>query len=241
MAAVKVGAVTELAARVERVIELSDIVVLALQPSEALEALEMLAPIMVDRPGYCTDVAAVKVPVVARATELELDRHFAGSHPFVELRSTGFDGARPDLLSGQIVYVTPLAGGDVATAEVADFWARVVGAEPVIIDAETHDSTLAWTSHVPKVLASTLAAALAKRGPKGVTYGEGALEATRTAVANTEGWAETILMNRSFILAALDSLLADAGRLMIDIEAQDVKRIRDWLESASEWRRRMEG
>jgi hypothetical protein len=34
--------------------------------------------------------------------------------------------------------------------------------------------------------------------------------------------------------------LADAGRLMVDIEAQDVKRVRKWLESGSEWRMRLE-
>ena len=239
-AAVKVGAVTEIAASIERVIELSDLVVLALPPLTTLEMLERLAAVIVDRPGYCTDVARVKGPMVARATALELDRHFAGSHPFVSFPDSGFAAARPDILTGKLVYVTPLPGGDVAAAEIADFWRRVIGAEPVTLDAETHDGTLAWTSHLPQVVASALAVTLANQGPKGVTYGSGALTATQSAMGNTDMWTEIILMNRGKILAALDAVVSETTRLIVDIEAEDGERIREWLESGCQWRERLE-
>jgi prephenate dehydrogenase len=205
-----------------------------------IEMLERLASILVDRPGYCTDVAGVKGPVVAKATELKMDRHFAGSHPLVDLHSTGFGAARPDLLIGRLIYVTPLPGGDVAAAEVADFWKRVVGAEPVLLSAEAHDGTLAWTSHMPQVVASALAVALAKRGPKGVTYGTGAMKATQAAVTNADTWTEIILENRGQVLTALDAVLMETGRLVADIEAGNAARVRRWFESGCRWRERLE-
>lgn len=237
-AAVKVGAVTEIAANIERLVELSDLVVLALPPQATLEMLERLASIIVDRPGYCTDVARVKGPVVERATSLNMDRHFAGSHPLISSRHSGFAAARPDMLTGQLVYVTPLPGGDVAAAEVTDFWRRVIGAEPVTLDAETHDGTLAWTSHLPQVVASALAVTLAKHGPKGVTYGGSALTVTQRAIGNTDMWTEIVMMNKGKILAALDAVVSETQRLFVDIEAEDTERIRKWLESGCQWRER---
>lgn len=241
VAAVKVGAVTEIAADLERVVEFADLVVLALPPLLTVEMLERLASVLVDRPGYCTDVASVKEPVVARATALELDRHFAGSHPFVGSRRFGFDAARPDMLAGKLVYVTPLEGGDVAAAEIADFWRRVIGAEPVMVDAETHDSILAWTSHLPQIVASTLAVTLAKKGPKGVTYGSGALTVTKPANGRPDLWTEIILMNKGKVLSALEAVLSETTHLMADIESEDAERIYKWLESARQWRERQEG
>ncbi len=237
-AAVKVGAVTEIAASIERVVELSELVVLALPPLTTLEMLERLASNIVDRPGYCTDVSRVKGPVVERATALKLDRHFAGSHPLVSSRHAGFAAARPDMLTGQLVYVTPLPGGEVAAAEISDFWRRVIGAEPVTLDAEMHDSTLAWTSHLPQIVASALAVTLAKHGPKGVTYGSSALAVTQRAIGNTDMWTEIVMMNKGKILAALDAAMSETQRLLVDIEAGETERIREWLELGYQWRER---
>jgi prephenate dehydrogenase len=241
VAAVKVGAVTELAADVERVVALSDVVVLDLSPQKTLETLEQLSGIIMDRAIYCTDTAGVKGPVVTSASRLRLDRHFAGSHPLVYLPSMGFESARPDLLSGALLYVTPLPDGELAAAEIADFWHRTIGAEPVIVDPDTHDSTLAWTSHMPQVIASALAVALAKRGPRGVTYARGTVAATQPAVVDADAWTEVILENKEQILSALDSMIGETGRLLADIEAGDAKRIRMWFESGSRWRERLDG
>ena len=240
VAAIKVGAVTEIAASMERVIGLSDLVVIALPPRETIQTLERLAEMLVDRPVYCTDLASVKAPVVKKATALRLDRHFAGSHPLVDARNLGFGAARPDLLAGSLMYVTPVPGGDLAAAEIADFWKRVVGAEPVILDADTHDSTLAWTSHMPQIVASALAVALAKRAPKGVTFGQGTMTATQPAATSADTWAEVVLGNRGHVLGALDFVLAELGRLYADIEAEDEQRVRRWLESGCRWRERLE-
>jgi len=241
VAAVKVGAITEIAADVERLVELSEVVVLALPPTATLEMLERLASVIVDRPGYCTDVASVKGPVVERADRLNLDRHFAGSHPFVNSSGSGFAAASPDLLSGRLVYVTPLPGGDVAAAEIADFWRRVIGADTVMLDAAIHDGTLAWTSHVPQIVASALACTLTRHGPKGVTYGSGALDATKPAIDNVDIWTDIVLMNRGRILPALDAVVSETTRLLVDIEAGDAAGVRRWLESGCRWRERLEG
>ncbi len=239
VAAVKAGAVSEIAMDVERVVEQSELVVLALPPLSTMELLKRMASAIAERPVYCTDVASVKGPVVELAAALGIERRFAGSHPFVEMRHTGFDAASPDTLEGRLVFVTPLHGGEVAAAEVADFWKRVIGAEPVVLDADAHDDKLAWTSQVPQIVASALAVTLSRKGPKGVTYGAGAKTATAPAIGNPDLWTEFILMNKGKVLTALDAVLSETTRLIADIEAGDAKRVRTWLKSGSSWRERL--
>jgi len=210
--------------------------VIALPPLATVEALNTIASILSDRPGYCTDISSVKTPVMDHAAACGLDRHFAGSHPLVGFHGPGFDAARPDILNDRIVYVSPLAGGEVAAAEIADFWKRVIGAEPVLIDASVHDRTIAWTSHVPQIVASALAVTLAKNGPKGLTYGPEALDTTSAAMGNFDVWAEVLLMNKGRVLSALDTVLAETGRLIVDVEAGEAERIREWLEFGCRWR-----
>ncbi len=45
--------------------------------------------------------------------------------------SIAWQAALPDRFTGAVVYVTPIARGDRAASEVADFWKRVLGAQPV--------------------------------------------------------------------------------------------------------------
>lgn len=240
VAALKVGAVTEVEADIERVMRVSDLTVLALPPTVTLDILDQLAEVVLDRPGYSTDVASVKGPIVEKAGSLGLERHFAGGHPLAGSPYSGFAAARPDTFTGKVVYITPLENGDVAAAEVADFWKRVIGAEPVILGADAHDATLAWTSHLPQLATSILAATIARKGPKGVTYGRGATKATERAIGNVEMWKQIALMNKHEVLTALDVLMSETGRLVAAVESGDEERIQDVLEAGCQWREKLE-
>src|SRR6266850_7090409 len=150
VAAAKAGAVTEVAAAVQKVVRQADLVVIAAPPAATLDQLRAIAPDIQKRGIWCTDVSSVKGPVVHLAESLGLRERFAGSHPLAGTHRSGFGAARADLLSRAIVYVTPLENGDAAAREIADFWAGVFGADPVTMSAEAHDALLAWTSHLPQ-------------------------------------------------------------------------------------------
>ncbi|MBE0593317.1 MAG: prephenate dehydrogenase/arogenate dehydrogenase family protein, partial [Gemmatimonadales bacterium] len=159
-AAVRVGAVTEFVHHPEVVVRSADLVVIATSPSATVQLLRRFGPTMRERGVFCTDVTSVKRPIVRVAEELELAEVFAGSHPLVGSDASGFDAARPDRLRDALVYVSPLAGGARAAAEVADFWSRAIHAHPVTLSADQHDALVAWTSHLPHVAASALAGTL---------------------------------------------------------------------------------
>lgn len=238
VAAVRAGAVTELANDSQRVVRLAELLVLAIPPRATIDVVRSLAEPIKQRGLWVTDVASAKVAVCAAAAELGLAPQFAGSHPFAGTHQQGFSAAGPDRFKGQVVYVCPLPGGDRAADEVADFWARVMTAHVVVLDAEQHDRALAWTSHLPQAVASALAAALYQHAPEGSRFGPGALSTTRLAGGSVEMWTDIFLLNRTHVLRALEGLDATVGQLRQALEASDAAQVRAWLEAGLAWRRK---
>jgi prephenate dehydrogenase len=236
VAALKRGAITEIATATEQVVAAADLVVLAAPPSGILTLLHQLGPALLERRVLCTDTASVKQPIVALAERLGLARVFAGSHPYAGTHESGFAAARPSLLHRAVIYVTPLAGGEAAAREIGDFWAGICEAAPVVGDAADHDYVLAWTSHLPQAVASALAAALARSGPH-ASYGAGARDATRLAASNTLLWHDVLLFNREPVLRGLEALEDELGRLRRALAAGDGEALTAWLDLARTWRR----
>jgi prephenate dehydrogenase len=241
VAAVKAGAVTELVHDPIAVVTQADLVVLAEAPKATVATLARVAQLLIERHVYATDVTVVKRPVLELAAALGLQQVFAGSHPFVDLSGTRFVGSAPDRLEGAVVYVTPLPDGGDAAAEIVDFWKRAVGAQPVSVQADRHDASLAWTSHLPKALSSALATAFARGGPSGATYGATALDATAAAGERPEIWVDVLLANRDNVLVALEGLTASIDGLRDALTRGDRGAVESWLAEAAAWRRRYEG
>jgi prephenate dehydrogenase len=236
VAAVRAGAVTELAANATYILRHADLVILAVPPAAALRLVAELPGNL--RPGaICTDVASVKGPVVSVARRHDLASRFAGSHPLVRSAQRGFAAAEPRRFSGVLVYVTPVGDDDTAAREVADFWASVLQAEPVILGAEDHDAIVAWTSHLPDAVARALAHAFAARGPRGVTYGPVARDVARMADGDVGTWRDLLLLNRRAILATLDEFECSVGTLRRALLDGDAAALARWLELGAAWRR----
>lgn len=236
--AARVGAITTLETDVRRVVAAADLVVLATPPRATLHLLERLAPLVLRRPGVLiTDVCSVKQVVVDAAQRAGIAARFAGSHPFAGTHLTGFVAARPDRFRGAVVYVTPAARGEEAAREVADFWERVLEAQPVTMPPAQHDALLAWTSHLPQAAASALAATLARGAPDGARFGTGARDATRIAASAAEMWAEILLLNREPVLRTLHAFGEAVDELAAALRAGDQVAVGRWLARGAEWRR----
>lgn len=234
--ALRAGALTELARTPTELVKRVELVVLATPPAATLDLLDEIGATVRERGVYVTDVTSVKVAVVACAERLALAQWFAGSHPFAGTHRPGFAGAAPDRFTDCVVYVTPLPGGDRAADEVTDFWARVLGAHPVRLDAARHDAMLARTSHLPQAVASALAVTLAAQEPGG-RCGTGALSTTRLAAGSPELWTDVLLLNREPLLEALAEFGESVATLRIALERRDATQVRAWLAQGAGWRR----
>ena len=236
--AARAGAVSSLETDVPRVVAQVDLLVLATPPRATLGLLEQIGPLVLRRPDVLvTDVCSVKRPVVDCAERTGLVERFAGSHPFAGTHLSGFAAARVDRFRGAVAYVTPCPGGEDAAREVADFWERVLEAQPVIMPADQHDTLLAWTSHLPQAAASALAATLARAAPEGARFGTGARDATRIAASGTEMWVDILLLNREHVLESLHALGESVEELAAALRAGDGDAVGRWLARGAVWRR----
>lgn len=235
--ALKASAITELADTPERAAQGADLVVLAVPPRPTLDLMAQLGPVL-GGSALVTDVCSVKAPVVKQAVAVGLADRFAGGHPLAGTHETGFGSARPDRLRGCVVYIceTGTTQGHRAAANIAGFWEDTLEASVVRIDAEAHDRQLAWTSHLPQVVASALAKTVAERGLGGVSFGAGARDTTRLAASDPDMWIDILLFNQAAVTEALERTeisLAELRRLLVK---GDRPALRRYLEAAREFR-----
>ena len=235
--ALRADAITELADSAAKAVRGAELVVLAVPVKATLELIGRLRPSLEPR-ALLTDVCSVKVPVLARASAEGLGERFAGGHPLAGTHASGFAAARPDRLRGCVVYVcdTGAPGGDQAARQVMSFWDQVLEAQPVLIDAAAHDRQLAWTSHLPQVVASALAKTLADRGLAGLSFGSGARDTTRLAASSPEMWLDILLYNRTAVTEALDATEASLAELRRLLAAGNADGLRAYLASAQRFR-----
>ncbi|MCL8209179.1 MAG: prephenate dehydrogenase/arogenate dehydrogenase family protein [Actinomycetia bacterium] len=150
-----------------------------------------------------TDLASVKGPVLPALAALEARLRPVSCHPMAGTEQQGPRAARADLYQGQPWAVVPVPGRpvpwDVLTPLVA-----AAGGRPVTVPAALHDRLVAYTSHLPYVLALALMGTL-EQAPKGWRdlVGPGLVSATRTAGSPPGLWRQILGANRGAVLEAL--------------------------------------
>ena len=134
----------------------AEVVILAVPVGAILEVMEDIAPSL---PDHCivTDTGSTKLQVMKWAEQaLPARVTFIGGHPMAGREVSGPDGARADLFTGAVYCICPpvAARGDAVQAVVGI--AELIGAKPLFIDPDEHDSYVALVSHLPIILASAL-------------------------------------------------------------------------------------
>ena len=184
------------------------------------------------RPGtLVTDAGSVK-EAICRALDGALPPGvtFIGSHPLAGSEKQGFEHARPGLFEGRVCVVTP----DERTPEdqlyrLLAFW-RSLGLDVLQLSADDHDRALARTSHLPHVVAASLASALANGDAR--LCATGFRDTTRIAAGDPDLWTAILLDNTESVLAALDGFGARLADFRDAIAARDRARIHELLAHA---------
>ena len=169
------------------------------------------------KPGaLVTDAGSTKRTIMAAAAKHLLDCAFLGGHPIAGSEQAGIQAADSDLFVGRTYVLTPSA--TVSEAELVRFRGLIeaIGARVVVLDAETHDRCLAATSHLPHLVASALAAAVAGcvdqpsgagcAGDPRALVGTGFADTTRIAGGPAELWRDIFTANADNLRAALDAV-----------------------------------
>ena len=197
------------------------------------------------RAALATDVASLKVPVLAAVGRGGGGDVFVGAHPMCGSERSGYAAARADLFEGTDVWLCPrdaadgTGGGgnsraDPALARAEAFWS-MLGARPGTIAADRHDRTMAWASHLPQLLASALATALDEAGLGRELLGPGGTDMTRLAGSSPEIWAPLLEAAAAENARALRAAEAHIAAIRRALEAGDRATIKRIMTRGNRW------
>ncbi len=205
----------------------ADLVVLAV-PAPAMRKL------LGQLPGrLVTDMASTKAEVVRWAETAGVE--FVGGHPMSGAEASGLEAARADLFQGAIWVLS-------RPHPVVEEVVRMVGALPVVMDAERHDRLVAGVSHSAFLVsvAYVLAVTSDAEWPDMARLAAGGFrDMSRLAAGDPEMYAGIASTNREHILSSLGLVEAALARLRRHIEHDD-PRLVELFEEAREARRRWE-
>jgi prephenate dehydrogenase len=145
---------------------------------------------------------------------------FVGSHPVAGRERSGPHHATADLFEDRPWVVCPTAHSSDASTAAVEGLAEACGARVSRMAAADHDALLARLSHVPQLVASALAAAIADLDRADVAIaGSGLRDTSRIADSDPTLWAEIVAANPAGVAAALDAVLAPLVALQAGLAA----------------------
>jgi prephenate dehydrogenase len=169
-----------------------------------------------------TDAGSTKQAIVEEAARSLHRCVFLGGHPMAGKEVRGAAAADADLFRGRPWILTSAPDHPVA----AEFrkWIGLFGAREIILDPAQHDRLVAWSSHLPQVTSTALAALLRDRAPEAASVaGPGLIDSTRLAMSSFDLWRDILETNRAEISAVLDAYIERLRTLRSDFETEFAK------------------
>ena len=110
-----------------------------------------------------SDIGSTKVEICKAGMRLPRPFRFVGSHPMAGSEKRTCEYNDPAIFENAYWFVCPPEGTEESVYAPLLELIRFVGANSVVFPPEHHDRTMAWVSHMPQMLSSTLAGNLPER------------------------------------------------------------------------------
>jgi len=213
----KVGAVNRATQDLLSAVSGADLVVLCTPLAQMRTLVKQMLPALKSG-AIVTDVGSVKASVVRELEALvaRAGGRFVGSHPMAGAEKTGVSAARANLFVDAVCVITPTRkSNQAALRKVEQFW-KSVGGRLLTLTPEAHDALVSRSSHLPHVVAATLASYVLGPGhPKhqAALCANGFRDTTRIASGSPEMWRDIALANRKQLRVALDGFVRELQRV----------------------------
>ncbi len=206
------GAISS-AATLAEAAERAHLIYLSQPVDRILETIPQLGSIV--RSGtLVTDAGSTKQKICECALAHLPAGAFLGGHPIAGKEQRGPDAADADLFRNRPYVLTPTS----AAANHADVFRETLnsfGATVIEMTAAEHDSTVAFTSHLPQLISTALAATLYREHNTKLTqiFGPGLVGMTRLALSSPELWSSILATNQGPVREALNAYIKVLGDL----------------------------
>jgi prephenate dehydrogenase len=173
-----------------------------------------------------TDAGSTKSTIVAAATDAISRCQFLGGHPMAGREQRGVEAADAELFKGRPYVLTPRSPSELETPHARELvhWIGKIGAFPVMLGPEEHDRIVAYTSHLPQLASTGLAALLDSREePRSRVFGPALVDSTRLALSSFDVWGDILATNRAPIQEALAAYIAKLEELHRSLGSTDIR------------------
>jgi prephenate dehydrogenase len=174
-----------------------------------------------------SDIGSTKVEICKAGSTLPAPFRFVGSHPMAGSEKRTCEHNDPAIFENAYWFVCPPEGMEESVYEPLLTLVKFLGANPVVFPPEHHDTTMAWVSHMPQMLSSTLAGNLPERllSHNYQHYaGRAFRDMTRIAASGWGMWHDIAVTNRKETVRALEEVRAGLDRT---IEAMNALKVVD--------------
>lgn len=156
-----------------------------------------------------SDIGSTKVEICKAGVKLPSPFRFVGSHPMAGSEKSGCEHNDPAIFENAYWFVCPPEGTEESVYAPLLELVKFLGANAVVFPPEHHDRTMAWVSHMPQMLSSTLAGNLPERllSRNYQHYaGRAFRDMTRIAASSWGMWHDIAVTNRDETVRALEEV-----------------------------------
>lgn len=188
-----------------------------------------------------SDLCGLKTPFLSEAQKICRGRvEYLSVHPMAGKEKQGYDYGDAELFFGAPFLITPTSENTSRSIENMKALARVLGCGRVTVLApQEHDRIMAYTSHLPHVLAAVLVMCLSDSADMSAFTGGSFRDATRVADINAALWARLFLDNRQQLMKVIDAYRGELSSFETYLQQSDLEGLTSYLEEAGARKRSM--
>lgn len=239
--ALKLGVVDTVVTDIYFGVKKADLVVLATPVNSILEIAAQMVPYL-KIGAIVIDVGSTKKKIVHKLTpSLALSElHFVGTHPLAGSEESGVESAKPNLFEGAVCVITPIPQtNEEAIFRVRSLW-EDIGAKIVSMTPEMHDELIAYSSHLPHIVAASLTDLINLQDKRILPLlSSGFKDTTRIAASDPAMWRDICLTNQEEVLKNIgefkkiiekwERLIKEANPDALTRAFEEVKKFRDQI------------
>lgn len=181
-----------------------------------------------------TDVASSKTQIMNAVKEASKNIRFIGGHPMAGSERSGFEYSREDMFENAFYIIINNKKDPEAVSTIKEL-AEMMGAIPIVTQAQEHDSAVATISHVPHITAAALVNILGESEnselAQNIAAG-GFRDITRIASSQPTLWRDIVLSNKDAVTKELEKLINTLKKFKIHILKMEKENIEDFFTRA---------
>ncbi len=222
--------ITKRAESLQDAIMPADVILLCTPVTAIISAIEQIAD--AGKPeALIIDVGSSKQTIINAMVQLPSTMFAVGGHPMTGALTAGLTNPDPRLFHDTIFVLTPAQrANDTQAIAKARQLVLAIGAQPLLMDADEHDHTIAYISHIVPIIPRVLVSTAENTHDKYIWQlaAGGFREITRDTSKPLGFWFDVLAHNSQYTARALRDVSDELRRVADLIDAQDQDGIQQW-------------